>query len=102
MSSMVESDNALVAVLEEKMLIELRGQNTYEALQYVQSFIARKKKTIKPIVVSDMIFRAAKLLTDYNASSYAGTMLLWFIQGGAGEDNNFYVEKGSLDGFLYF
>jgi len=85
-----------IPVLEEKMLIELKAGNTYEALQYVQSFIARKKKGLTPNLVSEMVFHAAKLLFDYEAAAYAGTLLLWFIDGGAGEDNGFHVERGAL------
>lgn len=90
------TETSQISVLDEKMLLELKAGNTYEALQYVQSFIARKKKSIKPIVFSDMVFHAAKLLVEYQASSYAGTLLLWFMEGGAGEDNAFNVEKGEL------
>lgn len=86
------------SVLEEKMLVELQVGNTYEALQYVQSFIARKKKSIEPILVSEMVFHAARLLEDHNAAPYAGTLLLWYMEGGAGEENKFHVEKGSIDG----
>ena len=90
------TETSQISVLDEKMLLELNAGNTYEALQYVQSFIARKKKSIKPVIVSDMVFHAAKLLVEYKASSYAGTLLLWFMEGGAGEDNAFYVEKRDL------
>jgi hypothetical protein len=97
MAAVVEH-GASIAVLEEKMLVELQVGNTYEALQYVQSFIARKKKSIEPILVSDMVFHAAKLLEDHNAAPYAGTLLLWYMEGGAGEENKFRIERGSVEG----
>ena len=75
------------------MLQELKANNTYEALQYVQSFIARKKRSISPEIVSSMVFHAAKVLVDYDSAGYAGTLLLWYMEGGAGEENNFHVEK---------
>ena len=96
MSGPVENA-AGINVLEEKMLKDLKAGNSYEALQYVQSFIARKKKTIKPIIVSDMVFHASKLLIGYESAPYAGTLLLWYMEGGAGDDNVFHVEKGSLE-----
>lgn len=98
---MVDEKTALQN-MEDKMLMELKASNIYEALQYVQSFIARKKKSIGSALVSSMVFHAAKLLIDYDSAEYAGTLLLWFIEGGAGEENSFHIENkredDSLDG----
>lgn len=91
MAAIVESTG--IQTMEEKMLQELKGNNAYEALQYVQSFIARKKRSIIPETVSSMVFHAAKLLVDYDSAGYTGTLLLWFMDGGAGEGNRFHIEK---------
>ena len=87
------AESASVQIMEEKMLQELKANNSYEALQYVQSFIARKKRSIVPEIVSSMVFHAAKLLVDHESAGYAGTLLLWYMDGGAGEENNFHIEK---------
>lgn len=99
MAAMVD-EKAALQNMEDKMLQELKASNLYEALQYVQSFIARKKKSIGTQLVSSMVFHAAKLLIDYDSAEYAGTLLLWFMEGGAGEENSFYIEnnKDSLEG----
>lgn len=93
-------EKAALQNMEDKMLQELKASNIYEALQYVQSFIARKKKSIGTALVSSMVFHAAKLLIDYNSAGYAGTLLLWFMEGGAGEENSFYIENKREDDSL--
>jgi hypothetical protein len=85
----------LMNSLEEKMLNELKSNNTYEALQYVQSFVARKKKTVPSSTISALVYHGAQLLATYEAASYAGTLLTWFIDGGAGEDHPFHVNFAS-------
>ena len=85
---------SLIDQLEEKIVEDLKAGAVYEALQYVQSFIARKKKTLGSNVASKLVFHGARRLIDYDASSYAGTLLLWFLDGGAGEENRFHVEIG--------
>src|SRR5688572_15382422 len=78
---------AVLSQLEEKMLAELQSGHPYEALQYVQSFVARKKKLVGQNVTSALVFRGVKLMVDNNASSSAGTLLCWFIEEGAGLEN---------------
>ena len=99
MAAMVDEKTAL-QTMEDKMLQELKASNIYEALQYVQSFIARKKKSIGTALVSSMVFHAAKLLIDYDSADYAGTLLLWFMEGGAGEENSFRIENEREDDSL--
>jgi len=64
------------AHLTEKFL----GSQPYEALQYVQSFVARKKKALGRNKTSLCVFHSAKLFVDRDASSDAGTLLLWFLE----------------------
>ncbi len=87
----------VLAQLDEKMVPELQGNHPYEALQYVQSFVARKKKLLGQNTTSQLVFHAAKLMVDNSANSSAGTLLCWFIEEGAGVDNIFKLQKNKLD-----
>lgn len=99
---MAESDKQnVLAQLEEKMLAELRDGHPYEALQYVQSFVARKKKVVGQNTTSALVFRGVNLLVKNNASSSAGTLLTWFIEEGAGLENAFKLQKNPLDSENY-
>lgn len=99
---MAESVDQLVAQLEEKVLADFQAGtfHAYEALQYVQSFVARKKKTLGPAGTSRAVFHAAKLLITSKGgndvdeaamASAAGTLLKWFIEDGAGKDYSFHL-----------
>lgn len=76
------------------MSAELSAGNQYEALQYVQSFVARKKKTMGPNLTSKVVFHGAQQLAASNSSSGAGTLLKWFIEDGAGVDHSFKTNPG--------
>ena len=78
--------------LKEKVLAEIGAGHSYEALQYVQSFVARKKKHLGRKETSAMVFYGARLLIDNGAPADAGTLLQWFIEDGAGDDFNFHME----------
>jgi hypothetical protein len=100
----MESTTAVVepfSQLEAKLLEELNSNHPYEALQYVQSFVARKKKVLGQNVTSALVFHGAKLLSEHGASSSAGTLLKWFIEDGAGVDYLFKLQKNPLDDSNY-
>ena len=84
----------VLAQLEEKLALNMLP---YETLQYVQSFVARKKKHITPNTTSQLVFMGAKKLIAENAAGDAGTLLLWFIEGGAGEGHTFHIETQEIE-----
>lgn len=53
--------------------------SSYEALQYLQSFVARKKKSIGKDNTSLAVFYGANLLVQRKANAEAGELLSWFI-----------------------
>lgn len=69
----------------------------YDGLQYVQTFIARKKKQFGPSVTSLLIFHSAKLFMTEELCSNAGALILWFIKGGTGEGYSFTILDVSDD-----
>ena len=79
--------------LSEKVIAEVNSGHSYEALQFLQSFIARKKKLLGRKETSAMVFYGAGLMVDNGASADAGTLLEWFIEDGAGDDFNFHMEE---------
>jgi hypothetical protein len=83
----------LRAQLAEKVVAEVNNGHSYEALQLMQSFIARKKKLLGRKETSAMVFYGAGLLVDNGAPADAGTLLEWFIEDGAGDDFNFHMEE---------
>ncbi|KAJ1407579.1 hypothetical protein B484DRAFT_456533 [Ochromonadaceae sp. CCMP2298] len=85
----------VLSQIETKMAAELDEGHPYEALQYVQSFIARKKKNLGgPVNTSAVVFHGAKTLISKDGSSSAGTLLKWFIENGAGADHSFKMYSG--------
>lgn len=67
----VENTEHLLNQLEEKIRNDLQHGEVYEALQYVQSFIARKKKILGQKGVSTAVFLAGHLLTaNFKNASY--------------------------------
>jgi hypothetical protein len=103
-----ETVDTLIAQLEEKIAAELQGDSVgsihaYETLQYVQSFVARKKKNLGNAGTSKAIFHAVKLLIGQASkrpagtvdeaamASTAGSLLKWFIEDGAGRDHSFHM-----------
>jgi hypothetical protein len=87
--------------LEEKMRCELSDGHPYEAQQYVQTFVARKAKSLGQSKASALIFHGAKLLLESNSYFDAGALLVWFIEDGAGVDYLFHVEDSELSGDKY-
>ena len=87
--------------IEGKMQAELKEGHPYEALQYVQSFVARKKKTLGQNATSTVVFHGAKELINSGASSSAGVLLKWFIEDGAGSDYSFAFSTEVLKGDKY-
>ena len=79
--------------LAARVKTEIEEGHAYEALQYVQSFIARKKKALTPESASSLIFLGASLLAEAKASEDVGALLLWFIETGAGEDLRFKIRS---------
>lgn len=75
------------------------GAQSYEALQYVQSFVARKKKALGRSKTSQCVFHGAKLLVDRGSSSDAGVLLVWFIES----DDLFYLagKSGGAENLNY-
>jgi len=69
----------------------LKDGSPYEALQYVQSFIARKKKALSREDASTLVFLGAKLLMDAGSYNDTGALLVWFMETGAGENLRFHI-----------
>lgn len=65
------------STLKEKM--SESKSSSYEALQYLQSFVARKKKSLGKDSTSLAVFYGAKLLVERKANGEAGELLAWFI-----------------------
>ena len=110
----VENLEALLHQLEEKLGQELREQHVYEALQYVQSFIARKKKVLGVRGTSNAVFLSAKILVrdvkydtaestaaSLTLAATAGALLRWFIEEGAGLDYLFRLYPDQLNSAQY-
>lgn len=88
MSALTENN---LQLLEEKIRSELEAGHQYEAQQYVQSYVARKKKTLGAEKISSAIYFGANQLIKYGATASAGTLLAWFIEDGAGSSHTFKV-----------
>jgi hypothetical protein len=86
----------LTAQLKEKILAEIAAGHSYEALNYAQSFVARKRKHLGKNATSALVFYGAQLLVDNGAASDSGTLLAWFIEDGAGEDFLFHLEDRAI------
>jgi hypothetical protein len=56
------------------------GSSTYEALQYLQSFVARKRRALGKKSISSCVFHGAGILVSRDAADEAGTLLEWFIE----------------------
>ena len=91
MTSFIDISDA-TSQLDAKMILELENNHPYEALQYVQSYVARKKKLLGPNNTSLIVFHGASRLVKANASSSAGTLLKWYIEDGAGVDFTFQID----------
>eukprot|EP01041_Mallomonas_annulata_P002537 gene2537-4946_t len=74
-----------------KMMKEISDGHPYDALQYIQSFIARKKKSFGRSLTSSLIIYSSQLLIECNHAFEAGALLNWYINGGAGEGYSFHL-----------
>ena len=81
--------------LEEKLVAELASNHPYEAQNYVQSFLARKKKNLGQNQTSQLVFLGVKLILEYGAGNDAGSLLVWFLEDGAGVDYYFNYEDSA-------
>lgn len=86
----------LTAQLKEKILAEIAAGHSYEALNYAQSFVARKRKHLGRNATSALVFYGARLLVDNGAASDSGTLLAWYIEDGAGDDFLFHLEDRAI------
>lgn len=86
----------LTAQLKEKILAEIAAGHSYEALNYAQSFVARKRKHMGKNATSALVFYGARLLVDNGAASDSGTLLAWYIEDGAGDDFLFHLEDRAI------
>eukprot|EP01039_Chlorochromonas_danica_P007968 gene7968-8789_t len=115
---MTETVDQLIVQLEEKVLAELQGPsvssiNAYEALQYVQSFVARKKRALGSAGTSRAVFHGVKLLVnlgnqksdrtidEHALAITAGSLLKWFIEDGAGRDYSFHLHMEQINAEQY-
>ena len=98
MTSFIEISDA-TSQLDAKMTLELENNHPYEALQYVQSYVARKKKLLGPNNTSLIVFHGASRLVMTKASSSAGTLLKWYIEDGAGIDFTFQIDSNNDNNF---
>lgn len=67
-----------------KQITERLGEETssYGALQYLQSFVARKKKSLGVDAMSQAIFFGVSILIGRGNSEDAGNALQWFVESG--------------------
>jgi hypothetical protein len=116
-----ENVDHLLTQLEEKVKQELNEEHVYEAFQYIQSFIARKKRVLGQKGTSQAVFLGANLLTaNYKLiksktaaagstdqkilttlGSTTGALLNWFIEDGAGSDYYFHLFPDAPNGNNY-
>lgn len=87
----VQDEKTLLSQIEAKMEADLTAGQYYEAVQYVQSFVARKKRAIGRASTSAVVFLGAAQLVKYNAHSNAGSLLKWYIEDGAGAEHSFKI-----------
>lgn len=86
----------LTAQLKDKILAEIAAGHSYEALNYAQSFVARKRKHLGRNATSALVYYGARLLVDNGAASDSGTLLAWYIEDGAGDDFVFHLEDRAI------
>eukprot|EP01031_Cornospumella_fuschlensis_P041792 gene41792-51014_t len=108
---MAETVEQLIHQLEEKISFALQTPGigaAYEALQYVQSFVARKKKALGPAGTSKAVFHGVKCLIkaasgvdEAAIATTAGSLLRWFIEDGAGKDFSFHMHSEQVNSETY-
>eukprot|EP01032_Pedospumella_encystans_P039041 gene39041-44260_t len=92
---------AVLSQIEGKVQAELRDGHPYEALQYVQSFVARKKKALGQVTTSEVVYHSAKELIFSGASSSVGALLKWYLEEGAGVEYPFRLSTEQLSAGNY-
>ncbi len=111
-----ETPESLLATLDEKVVAELKEGNIYEATQYVQSFIARKKKILGTKGTASAVFQGARVILKeaivaatanpfpaalphdaVTLASSAGALLRWYIEDGAGPENQFHMHADQVN-----
>jgi hypothetical protein len=65
--------------LEEKLREELDSQHPYEAMLYVQTFVARKRRSLPSLDTCQLIFKGLEILIEYHEDQYAATLYQWLL-----------------------
>jgi hypothetical protein len=71
--------NEVIEKLSEKLRQELDENHPYEAMLYVQTFVARKRRHMTPIDSCKLIFKGIQILIDNHEEQYAGTLFDWML-----------------------
>ena len=88
MSQVKSIDMALAkSKLAEKMNEELSNQHPYEAMMYVQTFVARKRKVLSKQDTCDLVYCGIKTLQSHSEWMSAGVLLEWLVSTGSLELN---------------
>jgi len=82
--------------LSHTLILKIESGSGYDALQYFQSFIVRKRKSFNREELSELFFFAVKLFIDRDSLNNSIALLQWFIKGGAGSDCIFSL-NGTTD-----
>jgi hypothetical protein len=69
----------MIAKLTEKLRQELDGNHPYEAMLYVQTFVARKRRQISHLESCKLIFKGIEILLESHEEKYAGTLYDWML-----------------------
>lgn len=72
----MDSIEQIMKQIDEKIV----DSQSYEALQFLQSFIARKKRAMGRSKTSLCVFHCVRRLVERGSSGDAGVLLLWFIE----------------------
>jgi hypothetical protein len=77
---MSASDNNKMGEILKTMTQKLEGETTsYGALQYLQSFVARKKRSLDPQNLSACVFHGCSYLIGRGDAADAGNALVWYV-----------------------
>lgn len=82
-----ENFKSIMEKLGSKMKEELDRNQPYEAMMYVQTFVARKRKTLSKQNTCILVFSGIKILLNHSEWSSAGVLLDWLLSMGALELN---------------
>lgn len=72
----MDSVDQILKQIDEKIV----DSQSYEALQFLQSFIARKKRAMGRSKTSLCVFHGVRRLVERGSSGDAGVLLVWFIE----------------------